>query len=302
MKKLLMNTALAGSLLLTGVSGAYATKPQTIDDRIAEIEAEYAQQLESLRAEGDRIAAEAPNYNGLETAINISFDVTWETTMIVLDLPEVTMKTRELSLHLPQFRMNTKRIVWDNPEMTMVLKVIGKYPCFRGLKQYMCDIKTKVPEWKMVRREAKVSIPELFWDRTSFKMDIPEFKMKRVEIKLHLPQFRAEEVNVSIDAYKARAEALAAKAEALGRAQADEIGAAVASDLTANRARIAAQFDTAIEAVARAVAEIRARGADPATVRAEAGVVNLVAQLDDLKIRRAETLRVIDDKLAELAS
>ena len=302
MKRLLMNTALVSTMLFVSISSTVAHASEPLDSKIAAIEEKYEGQLAAIRAEGDQMASEAPDYDGTEVMLDMSVDVTWDTTSIIFDIPEVTMKTRELSLDLPQFRMKTKRIVWDNPEMKMVLKTVGKYPCFRGLKQYMCDIKTKVPELKMVRREAKIDIPEVFWARTSFKMDIPEFSMNRVEIKLDVPQFRAEEVDVKIDAYKARAEELAARAEALGRSQKDEIEAAVIEDLSAKKTEIALQFDTAISQLENAIETVRSHGANPAAVQSEDGTVNLVAQLDDLRAKRTDALSVISEKLSELAS
>ncbi|MGB7262237.1 MAG: hypothetical protein WBC68_09210 [Albidovulum sp.] len=301
MKNILISTATAALLAATVLTPAHGETDTMLEQKISEISQKYQVELSEIEAEGSALAADAPDYEDWEAMVGISIDTSWDTTSIVFDVPEVTFKTRDLSLHLPQFRMKSKRIVWDNPEMKMVLKVVGKYPCFRGLKQYMCEIKTKVPEWRMVRREARLDIPEVFWARTDFSMDIPEFSMNQVEVKMDLPQFRVDDVKATLGAYEGRANTLSERAEQLAAAQMAEISEVVHADLSDKRSAVSVQFDGAIAALNKAITDVEAHGANPEEIQSVDGVVNLIAELDKLRAKKAKALAAIDSHMQQLA-
>ncbi len=307
MKKLTLVAALtATTFLATPIVAATTVSAGVVvietQSAIDEINAKYAVEYDRIENEATALSENAPDPSTFEAAVNFEFDVTWETTSIKFDIPEVTMQTHKFSLHLPQFKMKRIGVSWDNPEVRMVLRVVGKYPCFRGFKWYSCDIKTKVPEVHMVRREAKFDVPEVYWDKTSFSMDIPEFHMKTIEFKLDLPQFELQDVKGQFATLEDEANALSAEATVLAQAQKGEIASVVASDLSLKREEVAAQFDIAITTMEASIVDIRNAGADPTALISDEGTVDLIAMLNNLKLQRAETLNLLSDKVAEYSS
>lgn len=300
MKPFSIKSALAAALVasVTFASLGFAAEP--VESQIEAIQEKYRVEYESLRQKGEQLAADARSPTEIEAGIGIDFDIEWERTSIKFDIPEIIMKTREFKLHLPQFRMKRTSIKWDNPEFFWEVTKVGEYPCFKGWKWYSCDIKTKVPQVRMVPREAKFDIPQVSWEITSFKMDIPEFFSKRVEIKLHLPQFYAKDVKGEISAHKAKADAISVEASALAARQKAEITAAITEDLLAKREMVAGQFDDAIASLEGAIASVQQAGANPEAMVSDEGTENLVARLNDLRNKRSETMAMFDAKLAEL--
>lgn len=269
-------------------------------ERYTAIKEKYAARLEQIKREGQALSDKAPSPTAVEAGINIDFDVSWETTSMKFDIPEIKILTREFKLHLPQFRMKRHSINWDNPETFWAVTKTAPYPCFKGLKMYTCWIKTKVPQIKMVRREAKFDLPEVFWEVTSFKMDIPEFYSKRVKWKLDLPQFKAKDVKVEIGKHKAAAERLAVKAKALGNEQKAEFYAVAVNDLKSKRSTVSTQFDTAEKMMSEAIQKIKAAGANPEALTVNGAIQNLVVELAKLRTKRAEILAMIDAKIKEM--
>lgn len=270
-----------------------------VEDLISAIEEKFKPGFAAIEEEGRRLAKDAPRPTELEATVGVNFDVEWEMTSIKFDIPEVKMKLREIKLHLPQVRMETTSINWDNPEFFMELRKIGEYPCFRSWKWYSCDIKTKMPEIRMIRREAKFDLPKFTWDITSIKLDIPEFFSRRVEIKLHAPQFKAKEVSAEIGEQKAAADALQQKAAGLAEEQKREINAAVSANLNSKRGEIAREFDTGIASLTESIGNLKASGVNTEAVPSPDGTVNLPALLLELQAKRAAALKELDAKIAE---
>ncbi|MER8370603.1 hypothetical protein NKH84_24030 [Mesorhizobium sp. M0902] len=295
MKKTILTLTVSAIALFAATASAPAAGAD-VDHQITEIQQRYQPQFDELQEEGRRINDDAPHPTGLEAGIGVDFDVTWDRTSIKFDVPEIKMKRQEIKLHLPQVSMKTTSIKWDNPEFFSGMTKVGEYPCFRGLKWYSCDIKTKVPQVRMVRREAKFDVPQFTWAMTTIKLDIPEFFSKRIEIKLDLPQFKAKDVKAEIGKQKTAANALERKAEDLAGQQAREIQAVVSADLAQKRGDIERQFDDAIAKLSAAIDKVKAAGVNPEAVQSEGQTQNLVAMLAKLKQQRAQTLEEFTSK------
>lgn len=297
MKKLL-KTTVAASVMCAALGNAAIASQADIDA----INARYDVEFNKLETEINDWKDEAPNPSEFEAIIDAEFGVTWEITDFSFDIPEIIFKTREFSLDLPQFKWDRTGFSMDIPEVFMAVTKVGEYPCFKGWKWYSCDIKTKVPQVRMVRKDFSLDLPQVWWDRTSFSMDIPEFFSKRVEIKMHLPQFKLESVSGQISSYQSEGEAFAAKAEKLGEAQEAEIKAAVAADLKDQKAEVFVQFDSAIGALDKAIADLKAAGGDPAKVNTPDGLINLIAMRAEVLEKRASALEQINTQLERLSA
>lgn len=282
---------------LTAILGTSAIADQA---EIDNINARYDAEFNKLENQIDGWKGEAPNPSEFEATINAEFEVTWEVTDFSFDIPEIIFKTREFSLDLPQFKWDRTGFSMDIPEVFMAVTKVGEYPCFKGWKWYSCDIKTKVPQVRMVRKDFSLDLPQVWWDRTSFSMDIPEFFSKRVEIKMHLPQFKLESVSGEIESYQAEGEAFARKAEELGKAQEVEIKAAVAAVLEDQKTNVHMQFDKAIAALDKAIADVKAAGGDPEKINTPTGTISLVAMRADVLEKRKTALAQIDHHLERL--
>lgn len=302
--KILTLTAsgLALVAVLASIPVVTAQSTTDVDRQISEIQERYQPQFDALQAEGRQISDEAPRPTELEAGIGVDFDVTWDRTSIKFDVPEIKMKQEEIKLHLPQVTMQTTSVKWDNPEVFWAITKVGEYPCFRGWKWYSCDIKTKVPQFRMVRREAKFDVPQFTWAITSIKLDIPQFFSKRIEIKLDLPQFKAKDVKVEVNKQKAAADALERKAEALANQQANEIQAVVSADLALKRGEIEMQFDEAIRRLSVAIDNVKAAGVNPEAIQGDGKTQNLVAMLNSLREQRAQALHDFDVKSRSMPS
>jgi hypothetical protein len=295
MKLILKSTAAA--LALTAAFAAQATASQS---EIDTINAEYEAKFDTLQAEMTEWESEAPDFSNLEASVGATFDVTWEITDFSFDIPEIVFKTREFSLDLPQFKWDRTGFSMDIPKVYMAVTKVGEYPCFRGWKWYSCDIKTKVPQVRMERKDFSLDLPQVWWGRTSFSMDIPEFYSKRVEIKMHLPQFKLESVEGEITAYQEEGESFAIRAQQLGQSQEAAIKGAVADELGTQKAAVVAQFDEALAALDKAIADLRSAGADPANVNTDEGTMNLVEMREQVLSKRSIALAEIDAQIAQL--
>lgn len=297
MKQVLTLTGAAMALIAFSGTTAVASQAE-----IDEINARYDAAFNALQSDINEWQAEAPAPSEFEAVVDVNVEgiVTWEITDFSFDIPEIIFKTREFSLDLPQFKWDRTGFSMDIPEVFMAVTKVGEYPCFKGLKWYSCDIKTKVPQVRMVRKDFSLDLPQVWWDRTSFSMDIPEFFSKRVEVKMHLPQFKLESVSGQIGAYQAEGEAFAMKAEKLGKAQEAEIKSAVAADLEAQKSEVYSQFDGAIEALDKAISDLKAAGGDPAKVNTPEGVVNLIAMRADVLEKRKAALTQISAQIEQL--
>lgn len=281
--------ALAGSVL----HGNAANASEALEKRIGEINVQYEQRFAALKKEGEGLN-DGWSPSAFEAGVGFSGNVTWEVTTIKLDLPAAKMKRRDIKLHLPQWTHKTVSIKWDVPQFYSAIRVIGKYPCFYHWKWHSCEIKTKVPQLRMLRRESKFDVPVIKWATTTLKLDIPEFYTRRTEIKLHLPQFHGKDVHAEIGKRKAAGNAIERKSLELGKAQAVEINAAVQADLAAEKAGVSASFDDAVRNMDTAISQMRAAGVNPEAVVTEEGTQNFILMLNDLKRQRDEALRKFD--------
>lgn len=295
MRNFLKSTAAALALGLAFSGQATASQAE-----IDEITAEYEAQFAALQAEMSDWESEAPDYSNLEATVDATFDVTWEMTDFSFDIPEITFKTREFSLDLPQFKWDRTSFSMDIPKIYMAVTKVGEYPCFRGWKWYSCDIKTKVPQVRMERKTFSMDLPQVWWGQTSFSMDIPEFYSKRIKIKMHLPQFKLESVSGEITAYQEEGEDFAARAEKLGKSQEEAIKSAVADDLGKQKAKVHTQFADALGALDKAINDIKAAGADPASISTPDGVMNLIAMREEVLKKRDAALATIDAVLEQM--
>lgn len=291
----LKTTVAVAALISTLGSMAVASQAQ-----IEDINARYDAEFKALEEQINDWKGEAPDPSAIEATIDAEFEITWDITDFSFDIPEVIFKTQEFSLDLPQFKWDRTGFSMDIPEVFMGVTKVGEYPCFRGWKWYSCDIKTKVPQVRMVRKDFSLDLPQVWWDRTSFSMDIPEFYSKRVEIKMHLPQFKLKSVSGEISSYQAEGEAFALKAEELGKTQEAEIKAAVANDLEAQKSEVHNQFDKAVTALDKAIADLRAAGGDPAKVNTPDGIIDLVAMRAEVLEKREDALAKIDTQIDRL--
>jgi|AntRauTorckE5430_2_1112549.scaffolds.fasta_scaffold02900_3 hypothetical protein len=288
MKKTL-KTAVSALALTAALSGAANAGQAEID----EINGRYAVSFDALQTEIEDWKGEAPEPSEFEAIIDAEGTISWEITDFSFDIPEIIFKTREFSLDVPQFTWDRTGFSMDIPVTYMATTKVGEYPCFKGLKWYSCDMKMDVPQVKMVRKEFSLDLPQVSWGRTSFSMDIPEFYSKRVEIKMHLPQFKLESVSGQINVYEQEGEEFAARAEQLGKAQETEIKAVVRIELATQKTQVQAQFDAAIVALDKAIADLKSAGANPAAVSTSDGVIDLFAMRQEVLQKREKALNDI---------
>jgi len=294
-KKFMMTSVAVAALHVSSINAAAANQAE-----IEVINARYEAAFEALETDVNNWATDAPRPSEFEATIDAEIEVTWEITDFSFDIPDIKFKTRNFSLDLPQFKWDRTGFSMDIPELFMAVTKVGEYPCFRHWKWYSCDIKTKVPQVRMVRKDYSLDLPQVWWDRTGFSMDIPEVFSKRIEIKMHLPQFKLESVRSQISAYQAEGEAFAVRAEELGRAQEAEIKSVAATEIEAQKAEVIAQFDDAIAALDKAINDLKGVGADPEKVNTPDGMINLVAMREDVIAKRVSALAEIDAQLSQL--
>lgn len=277
----------------------------SLQEEIDRIVARYEPQIKAIEDESRKIQDDFETPSDAGVAIGVDFDVSWEKTDVKIDIPSVRMKYRKMSLDIPEVSMKTRRIVFDTPSVRMVTKVVGKYPCFKGIKIYSCDAKMDVPEFFMERHEIKMDIPEFSMKRIEIKMDMPEFFMERKEWSLHLPQFKIINVKGSINEMKDKADSLRQRGEAIAIAMQSEISAVMAGGLGSNasainaeRAKISASFDAAIFSASDAINSLVSKKVDPIKVPADGGEINLRKHLDSLIADKEKALADFDSNVS----
>jgi hypothetical protein len=286
------------AFLATGLASAAAqdvaqSDGEGLQQRIANINAAYDAEWKEIAAEGERIKDKAPGK--VAAAVNIDVKCKSKEHQIKLDIPEVSMKTQKWSLDLPQTSMKTHSIKWDNPETFVANTTCGYYPRISRGHIRMKPIICKLPQVRMVKREAKFDVPEFKWDTTSLKLDIPEFKMVTQTWKFDLPDCKVTKVSAEVKEMEDDSARLGARADALAARQQTEIAAVVAEENVAARLKVQAQFDDGIAKLQEAILKIKENGIDPSHVRQEDGTfVDLYAQLVDLQKRRNEELAKFD--------
>lgn len=277
----------------------------TLQERIDEIVSRYKPEFDQLQADGKQMEKDFQEPSKVDAVINIDFDISWEKTDIVLDIPSVKMKTCDISFDLPSVKMNRKDMSFDTPSVRMVNKKVGEYPCFKGWKWYSCDIITKVPEFFMERQDISMDIPEVIKERHEIKFDLPEFFMNRVYWSLHLPQFKVVNVKAETQAMQDKGDALKARGEKLGTAMKAEIDALLvgglsegAQDVATNRDLVAKPFNDAANLISKTIDELVAKKIDPVKIPASDGNINLRQSLVDLVTQRDAELAKFDASTA----
>jgi hypothetical protein len=277
----------------------------TLQDRFDEISARYMPLFDSLRAEGEQMERDFEKPSTVGAIIKVDIDVSWEKTDIIFDLPSVRMKRHQISFDLPEVRMNTKDMSFDTPSVKMVTKTVGKYPCFKGLKWYSCDMKMDVPEFFMERQEIRMDIPEVTMKRHELSFDLPEFFMGQINWSLHLPQFKIINVSAETQAMKDKGEGLKARADKLTAAMKTEIDTIMAGGfsegaqaLASERNAVAQPFNDAIGVLTQTINDLVAKKIDPVKVPANDGNINLRKSLEDVFEQRNAALADFDSKTA----
>lgn len=178
--------------------------------------------------------------------ITFKFDVTFETTSILIPVVEITMREKRWVYDVPQVTMKQRDIIFGAPEVTMVLKKTGQYPEIfsedtwislpfggktKGIPKITIrwrDIMTKVPVVRMVNKKISLHIPEFEIDQTETIIGIPEFTVSQKEIKLDLPQFKLTDVILNSGGAKDDAESIKKEADAFAAEAKARIERAVA--------------------------------------------------------------------------
>ncbi len=178
--------------------------------------------------------------------ISFEFDVTFETTSILIPVVEIVMREHRWVYDVPQVTMKQRDIIFGVPEVKMVPKKTGQYPetvCedtwislpfggkTKGIPKCTVrwkDIITNVPEVRMVNRKISLHIPEFKVDQTETVIGIPEFKVSQKEIKLDLPQFKLKDVVLNPGGAKDDAESITKDADAFAAESKARIERAVA--------------------------------------------------------------------------
>lgn len=273
----------------------------TLQERIDEVVARYKPLFEGLQAEGEQMEKDFEEPSKVGAVITVDFDVKWEKTDVVFDIPSVRMKRHDISFDLPEVKMNTKDMSFDTPSVRMVNKKVGEYPCFKSWKWYSCDIIAKVPEFFMERQEIKMDIPEVSMKRHDISFDLPEFFMERINWSLHLPQFKIRNIKAETEAMEEKGENLTAKGENLGKAMRSEIDAVMAGGfgegaqaVISQRDAIATPFNNAIGIITKTIDELVAKKVDPVKVPANDGNINLRKSLEDVVAQRDAALANFD--------
>lgn len=262
------------------------------EEKFKQLEAKAAQAALALQRDGEQLEKDAKQPFKLEITVK------WVDKKMSLDLPQFSMKTKELKFDLPQVTMKTKRIVFHTPSVRMVMRVVGRYPEFRGFPPKITwrEIKTNVPETFMERQEISFDIPEFKFDTTSLKLDLPDFRMERTEFSMKVPEVAIGDISFVIpiedDGLQDRSEKLKLRGEAL----AAELGEEAAALATAMQAEmlVDAQSD------AHSAANASAGGATEAFTAGRTQLVDAIAKID-AALRSENGGRLDDDARAALA-
>jgi hypothetical protein len=257
-------------------------------------------------------------------SFNLDVVVTYKNQDMSFDIPEVTMGAKKIALHTVQATMRTRTMSFKRPVVVMENRVIGhnvetkcepitwKKPVPK-CTVYRTPIITKVPTTKMELKEVKWDAPDFTMKRTEVAFKVPEFTMKRQNMIVKLPQFTFRDVAIALtpeqkaEAQRTAADKRAKEAQAISGQHKAESGTALDALFTCHRTALLSQrksvskdFEDGIKQLRAAITTITAAEGDPTRVPSEGGEVNLVAQLEDLIAKRDESLKGIDDALAEI--
>lgn len=258
------------------------------------------------------IKSKAPDPNGFEGALGITFHFRDEVAEFALDLPTVTMVDQKMSMDIPETTMKTQTWSWDFPETRMKLQCVPGIPetvvttgtCDVFGVKFSCpqfeiragkDMCTDVPEFTMVRKEIKLDIPEFTMKRQDWVMGVPEIKMETMRMSFTYPA-------LVVDDIKAKSKELSAEAEALASKSKDTlygISAAMKSEMTlASMASVNKGFDCQKKALSsqirKAYDDLNAlqEGAKASVERATA----MHASKEALDALSASTVRLMEAK------
>lgn len=298
---------IGGALLLAAVHGVAEAdeKCQSEQQAVAAVAQRYKPDFDELERRGKELGKETPE--GPETKVGIDFDVKMVEKKLIFDVPSVTMRDQRMVFGVPQVTMKEQTAIFHTPSTRMVAKKIGQYPEIHGWTVKWSDIITHVPETFMQEQRIVWHVPEFKWDDTTIVLSVPEFRMERVEWILHLPEFKVKNVNVEVDRMNDEAKSLDERAHELKQAQARDIAVATSNVYGCVRSQLVAEaekgrkaFDGAIAQLSGSIADIRAKGIDPASIDVSGKKVNLVAQLDDTVKKQKDFVASMDQTLAKL--
>ncbi|TAY75175.1 hypothetical protein [Rhizobium ruizarguesonis] len=278
----------------------------SIQEQIAAIQEKYKPEIEALKRRGQELSDSFHKPDTWEAVIDVDFQVTWGDQKFSFDVPTVTMRTQTMSLDLPEVFPERQTIIFHTPSVRMVDRKVGQYPEWHGpFKVVWKDIIISVPEPFMQEQRIIFDLPSVRMKRQEFKLDLPEFKMETIDIIIGLPQITITKVSAATAKVKESGEALKAEGEQLAARMKSEIEAVVGG-LTAASGQasasvkhdVAAQYDTAINALQKGIDELVAKGVDPIKVPAESGEVNLRKQLADLIDARDKAINGVPTPVA----
>ncbi|MEG3182140.1 hypothetical protein [Sphingomonas sp. LT1P40] len=264
---------------------------------------------EKLKVLSDRYSEAAIGLRDeAENQAYFEFEVTWDETKIVFDLPEVEIVDQDWVLDLPQVTMVNQEMIFHTPSVRMTLQKVGQYPEFHGFTVVWKDILIEVPEFFMQEQRIVMGVPEFRVDRTEMTLGIPEFTMARQEIIMGLPQFKLIEahVNIQIEAQKltenAQRETAGVKAEAVALAAADFAQAATAlfsclrTSLQNKRLETAALMEPAITMLESSISKFSSIDSDESRQM----ISDLSAKLDLARVKKAEADAKFDVQISTL--
>ncbi len=278
----------------------------SIQEQIAAIQEKYKPEIEALKRRGKELNDSYHKPDDWEAIIGVDFQVTWGDQKFSFDVPTVTMRTQTMALDLPEVFPERQTIIFHTPSVRMVDRKVGQYPEFHGpFKIVWKDIIISVPEPFMEEQKIIFDLPSVRMKRQEFKLDLPEFKMETMDITIGLPQVTVTKVSAATAKVKESGEALKAEGEQLAARMKSEIEAviggltAVSGQASASvKHDVAAQYDTAINALQKGIDELVAKGVDPIKVPAESGEVNLRKQLADLIDARDKAINGVPTPVA----
>jgi len=257
----------------------------------------YRPALAELEARGKKLSDDYEKPNNVAAGIGFDFDVKWKRLDMSFDLPSVTMKTTAISADVPEVTNEQQTIIFHTPSVRMVTREVGRKPEVRNWTIEWTPIYIDLPETFMEEQKIIFNLPSVTMKRQDWKIDIPQFTMERQNISIDVPEFTLKKVTVETEKLKASGEQLQAEGEQLALRMKADINAVIstgtamaAQGATGAAFEISRQFDSAIAALSKAIAELAAKGVDPIKVPSEKGDVNLRKQLSDLIAQRDAAL------------
>lgn len=271
--------------------------PLDLQTQINKVTERYRPALAELAARGKKIGDEYQKPNAAAAKIGFDFDVNWKRLDMSFDLPSVTMKTISISADVPEVTNEPQTIIFHTPSTRMVTREVGRKPEVRNWTIEWTPIYMDFPELFMEEQKIIFDLPSVRMKRQDWKIDIPHFTMQRQEISIDVPDFKLRNVTAETEKLKASGAELQAEGDQLARRMKADINAVIstgsamaAQGTTGATFEISRQFDSAIAALSKAVAELAAKGVDPIKVPSEKGDVNLRKQLSELIAQRDAAL------------